>query len=290
MAGLNMFVDRIDDATGAQLEEMLRSAGYEFREVEYARFGAKGESVSVVLYTSGKLVVQGKGASDFRLHRLQELTGLPEPRLKVATIGCDEAGKGDYFGPIVAAAVAMTPEEEQFLDEIPLCDSKTLSDRQIAGAAEHLRNVVSHEVIVIGPRRYNELYAKFQNVNHLLAWAHGKAMLAVKDKTGIDHVLLDKFCDESVVKRALGARSSEIDLHSRPRAEDDPAVAAASLLARDAFVRGIDRLRHVAGRPLPKGAGSPVLKAGRELVKERGRGILAEVAKVHFRTTGQLGG
>ena len=290
MAGLNMFVDRIDDATGAQLEEMLRSAGYEFREVEYARFGAKGESVSVVLYTSGKLVVQGKGASDFRLHRLQELTGLPEPRLKVATIGCDEAGKGDYFGPIVVAAVAMTPEEEQFLDEIPLCDSKTLSDRQIAGAAEHLRNVVPHEVIVIGPRRYNELYAKFQNVNHLLAWAHGKAMLAVKDKTGIDHVLLDKFCDESVVKRALGARSSEIDLHSRPRAEDDPAVAAASLLARDAFVRGIDRLRHVAGRPLPKGAGSPVLKAGRELVKERGRGILAEVAKVHFRTTGQLGG
>jgi len=290
MAGLNMFVDRIDDATGAQLEEMLRSAGYEFREVEYARFGAKGESVSVVLYTSGKLVVQGKGASDFRLHRLQELTGLPEPRLKVATIGCDEAGKGDYFGPIVVAAVAMTPEEEQFLDEIPLCDSKTLSDRQIAGAAEHLRNVVSHEVIVIGPRRYNELYAKFQNVNHLLAWAHGKAMLAVKDKTGIDHVLLDKFCDESVVKRALGARSSEIDLHSRPRAEDDPAVAAASLLARDAFVRGIDRLRHVAGRPLPKGAGSPVLKAGRELVKERGRDILAEVAKVHFRTTGQLGG
>ena len=265
MAGLNMFVDRIDDATGAQLEEMLRSAGYEFREVEYARFGAKGESVSVVLYTSGKLVVQGKGASDFRLHRLQELTGLPEPRLKVATIGCDGAGKGDYFGPIVAAAVAMTPEEEQFLDEIPLCDSKTLSDRQIAGAAEHLRNVVPHEVIVIGPRRYNELYAKFQNVNHLLAWAHGKAMLAVKDKTGIDHVLLDKFCDESVVKRALGARSSEIDLHSRPRAEDDPAVAAASLLARDAFVRGIDRLRHVAGRPLPKGAGSPVLKAGREL-------------------------
>ncbi|MAB88038.1 MAG: ribonuclease HIII [Planctomycetes bacterium] len=290
MAGLNMFVDRIDDATGAQLEEMLRSAGYEFREVEYARFGAKGESVSVVLYTSGKLVVQGKGASDFRLHRLQELTGLPEPRLKVATIGCDEAGKGDYFGPIVVAAVAMTPEEEQFLDEIPLCDSKTLSDRQIAGAAEHLRNVVPHEVIVIGPRRYNELYAKFQNVNHLLAWAHGKAMLAVKDKTGIDHVLLDKFCDESVVKRALGARSSEIDLHSRPRAEDDPAVAAASLLARDAFVRGIDRLRHVAGRPLPKGAGSPVLKAGRELVKERGRDILAEVAKVHFRTTGQLGG
>ncbi|NRA96438.1 MAG: ribonuclease HIII [Planctomycetes bacterium] len=290
MAGLNMFVDRIDDATGEALEAMLRDAAYEFREVAHAHFGAKGESVSVVWYSSGKLVVQGKGASEFRLHRLQELTGLPTARLEVATIGCDEAGKGDYFGPLVAAAVAMTPAEEQFLDEVPLVDSKVLGDRQIGVAAEHLRNVLPHEVVVIGPRRYNELYAKFQNVNHLLAWAHAKAMLAVKDKSGVNHVLLDKFCDESVVKRALGARASEIDLLARPRAEDDPAVAAASLLARDAFVRGIDRLRHVAGRPLPKGAGSPVLKAGRALVKERGRSILTEVAKVHFRTTGQIGG
>lgn len=290
MAGLNMFVTKIDDAVGEKLEEMLQGVGYEFRDVAHARFGAKGEGVNVVLYTSGKLVVQGKGASEFRLHRLQELTGLPEPKLKVATIGCDEAGKGDYFGPIVAAAVAMTPSEEQFLDEVPLQDSKTLNDRQIAGAAEHLRNVLPHEVVVIGPRRYNELYEKFQNVNSLLAWAHAKAMLAVKDKTGIDHVLLDKFCDESVVRRALGARAPEIDLEARPRAEDDPAVAAASLLARDAFVRGIHRLRNVAGRPLPKGAGSPVLKAGRALVKERGRSILFEVAKLHFRTTDQLGG
>jgi len=290
VAGLKNFVSKLDRTCGEQLEALLRDLGYEFREVAYARFGAKGEGVSVVLYDSGKLVVQGKGASEFRLHRLQEIVGLPEPRLKVATIGCDEAGKGDYFGPLVAAAVAMTPEEEKFLDEVPLQDSKTLNDRQISQAAEYLRNVLPHEIVAIGPARYNELYRKFRNVNHMLAWAHGKAMLAVRDKTGIEHVLLDQFCDPGVVVRALGDRSQDIDLEARPRAEDDPAVAAASLLARDAFVRGIDRLKHVAGCPLPKGAGAPVLEAGRRLVEERGRGVLADVAKLHFRTTEQIGG
>lgn len=282
------FVTKIDADVGQRLQAMLQAAGYEFREVAYARFGAKGEGVNVVLYDSGKLVVQGKGAAEFRIHRLQEITGLPEPRLKVATIGCDEAGKGDYFGPLTVAAVAMTPEEEQFLDEVPLQDSKTLTDRQISEAAESIRNVLPHEVIVIGPAKYNELYPKFGNVNRLLAWAHAKAMLAVRDKTGIEHVLLDKFCDESVVYRALGARRGDVDLVARPRAEEDPSVAAASMLARDAFVRGIDRLKSVAGRPLPKGAGSPVLAAGRALVQDRGEGILSEVAKLHFKTTDQL--
>ena len=290
MAGSSNFVTKVEADIGARLEDLLRGAGYEFREVAYARFGAKGEGVNVVLYDSGKLVVQGKGASEFRVHRLQEVAGLPEPRLKVPTIGCDEAGKGDYFGPLVCAAVAMTPHEEQFLDEVPLVDSKTLSDRQISESAEHLRNVLPHEIVVIGPARYNDLYPKFQNVNRMLAWAHAKAMLSVHDKTGVEHVLLDKFCDESVVLRALGERQKELDFEARPRAEEDPAVAAAALLARDAFVRGIDRLKHVVGRPLPKGAGAPVLKAGKSLVQDKGREVLYDVAKLHFRTTEQIGG
>lgn len=288
MAGSAGFVTELERAPALRLESMLRDAGYEFRTVEHAVFGAKGEGVNVVYYGSGKLVVQGKGASDFRLHRLSEITGPPVARLKERTIGCDEAGKGDYFGPLVVAACALSPEEERFLDEVPLKDSKTLSDPQIRDAAEHLRGVLPHEIIVISPRRYNEMYASFGNLNSLLAWAHAKAMLAVAEKSGCKNVLLDEFCERGVVVRALGARVKDVDLVTRTKAESDPAVAAASILARDAFVRGLYRLRDVAGMPLPKGAGSPVLEAGRKLVKAKGRAILAEVAKLHFKTTDDL--
>jgi ribonuclease HIII len=284
------FVTQLDRDAGERLLARLEAAGFEFRDVAYARFAAKGEGVNVVLYTSGKLVVQGKGASDFRLHHLQEIIGLPEPRLLQATIGCDEAGKGDYFGPLVVAAVAMTPDEERFLDEIPLQDSKTLGDRQIAVAAESLRNVLPHEVIVINPPKYNELYRSFRNVNTLMAWAHAKAMTTVAERTGIRRVLLDKFCDEDVILRALGPKAALVDLETRPRAEDDPAVAAASLLARDAFVRSIARLARITGLPLPKGAGAPVLAAGRAFLQQRGRAALADVAKLHFKTTLDIGG
>lgn len=288
MAGLNSFVTELGEDAGVRLMSMLRDAGYEFRSVDHARFGAQGEGVSVVWYRSGKLVVQGKGASDFRLHRLSEITGPAAPRLKERTIGCDEAGKGDYFGPLVVAACALSPEEEQFLDEVPLQDSKTLSDHQVREAAEHLRNILPHAVIAIGPARYNEMYDSFGNLNKLLSWAHAKAMLEVVRKTGCRKVILDQFCDRSVVVRALGADVRELDLETCVRAESDPAVAAASILARDGFLRGLAKLKSIAGVPLPKGAGAPVLKAGRALLKEKGLAILREVAKLHFKTTDDL--
>lgn len=290
MAGLNTRVVTLDPDAGRRLREVLDAAGYEFYSVDHARFGARGEGVNVVLYNSGKLVIQGKGASDFRLMRLDGIVPRQEARLKKRTIGCDEAGKGDYFGPLCVAAVALSPEEEVFLDEVPLFDSKTLSDREVGQAAEILRNTLPHEIISIGPRRYNEMYETFGNLNALLAWAHAKAMLSVSEKTGCRDVLLDKFADVRVVERALGQRLKDVDLVARVKAESDPAVAAASILARDAFLRGLGRLGPVAGMPLPKGAGEPVLRAGRALVKARGEGILREVAKVHFKTTLALRG
>ena len=288
MAASAPSVIKLDKAQGKKLGQILEDAGYEFREVAYAMYGAKGEGVNVVFYNSGKLVIQGKGAADFKLHRLQEVTGPPEPLLKERTIGCDEAGKGDYFGPLSVAAVALGPDEEPFLDEVPLMDSKLITDRDIRTAAEHLRNVLPHEVIVIMPRKYNELYEKIGNLNTLLAWAHSKAMLAVYDKTGCKNVLLDQFANPQVVFKALGKRRGDIHLVTRTKAESNPAVAAASILARDAFLRGLYSLKSTAGVPLPKGAGSPVLKAGKALVKERGPMILKDVAKLHFKTTGQI--
>jgi ribonuclease HIII len=288
MAGLKTQVLTIDREASKRLRLILEEAGYAFHDVAYAQYGAKGENVSLVVYDSGKLVLQGKGVSDFRLMRLQPLLPAAVARLKERTIGCDEAGKGDYFGPLCVAAVALSPEEELFMDEVPLFDSKTLTDRDVGVAAEQIRNILPYEVISIGPKRYNEMYATFGNLNTMLAWAHAKAMLAVFDKTGCRNILLDQFAAREVVLKALGARRKDVNLVTRVRAESDPSVAAASILARDAFLSGLARLKSVAGVPLPKGAGDPVLRAGRALVTTRGRSILTEVAKVHFKTTQQI--
>ena len=148
-----MLVTTVDAEAAEKLRGALEVAGYVFRDMDHARFAAKGEGVNVVLYESGKLVIQGKGAEDFRDNRLLEAAGLPEARLQERTIGADETGKGDYFGPLVVAACALSPEEEPFLPSLGLSDSKTLTDAQALHAAASLEEVLPHEIIAIGPER-----------------------------------------------------------------------------------------------------------------------------------------
>lgn len=278
---------KMDASRAATLQSALESAGFEFGSAPYTTFTAKGEGVSVAYYTSGKLVLQGKEIAGF-LDRFVPECGTGSAIAREALVGADESGKGDYFGPLVCAAVALTPEMSQFLDEVPLRDSKTLSPRDIAEAADTLRRVLPYEIVMIGPAKYNELYPKFGNVNTLLAWAHAKAITSVVAKSGVKKVLLDKFCEERVVIRALGPVAAEIDFSMRVRAEEEPAVAAASILARDAFVRGLKSLEREIGHPLPPGAGSPTEKAAVSLVRTQGEIVLPRVAKMHFRTTEKI--
>jgi ribonuclease HIII len=287
---MNTLVLELNRAAAIALRDELERAGYEFREVDHALFAAKGEHVNVVCYTSGKLVVQGKGSPDFRLQRLGNAMPRPKATLKRALIGADEAGKGDYFGPLVVAACALSPELEPFLDEVPLVDSKLLSDGQAITAADSLATVLPHEVIVIGPRRYNELYEQFGNLNKLLAWAHARAIAAVAQKSGVKDVLLDQFTTQPLVQHNLDRANVDVNLEMRTKAENNPAVAAASILARAGFLRGLKRLEQEFGVRLAKGAGSPVLKAGRELIAAKGRRMLDDVAKLHFKTTIDIGG
>lgn len=287
---MNTLVLELDRARCGALRRDLEDAGYEFRKVDHALFAAKGEGVNVVCYLSGKLVVQGKGAADFRLQRLTDKVAPRSARLKEALIGADEAGKGDYFGPLVVAACALTPEVEKFLDEVPLIDSKRLTDQQALDGADVLQRVVPHEVIVIGPRRYNEMYEQFGNLNRLLAWAHARAIGEVVAKSGVRKALLDQFTTQPLVQDNLQKAQVDVDLAMRTGAESNPAVAAASILARAGFLRGLDRLKTVAGVKLPKGAGTPVLKAGRALIANKGRAVLDDVAKLHFKTTIDIGG
>lgn len=279
----------VDAAASRRLKAALTEAGFADHPTPHADFGFKGEGVTVVRYASGKLVVQGKDSRDFVAKWLPE-SAPKAPVLEAAMIGADESGKGDYFGPVVCAACALEPEVLQFLDEVPLKDSKTLSARDISEAADTLRRVLKHEIVVIGPRKYNELYDKFGNLNRLLAWAHATAIKKVVAASGVKRILLDKFCDQSVVERALGEARAGLDFRMEVRAESNPAVAAASILARDAFVRSLKKLEREFDCKLPLGAGAPVVKALQALVASKGRAILPDVAKLHFKTTELVGG
>jgi len=210
---------------------------------------------------------------------------------EAARIGTDESGKGDYFGPLVVAAVYVREAEEDFLAELGVRDSKRISDRRVTELAEVLTRRLPCVRVAIGPARYNELYASVGNLNRLLAWAHARALENVlAQHPEARRAVTDKFGDDSYVRRALLKRGREIELEQRVRAEEDRAVAAASVVARAEFLRRLERLSRQAGFPLPKGASASVEEAARRLIAEKGRAALPQFAKVHFKTTSRLGG
>ena len=204
-------------------------------------------------------------------------------------IGSDESGKGDYFGPLVVAAAALTRENWRALQVLGVMDSKSLTDARATSLAAEIRGAFPNEVIVIAPKRYNELWSKMRNVNRLLAWAHARAIENVAGRVPeATAAVADQFGDESLIRKALLERGRELRLIQMPRAERDPAVAAASILARAEFLRRLDALGREAGIRLPKGASAQVEAAARALVAARGRDALGDFAKLHFKTTARV--
>ena len=197
-------------------------------------------------------------------------------------IGVDESGKGDYFGPLVVAACFVGPEHMAELDGVK--DSKKLTDKQSLAIAGKIRATCPHSIIAIGPAKYNELYAKFANLNKLLAWGHARAIENVLELRPCSLVISDQFADPAGLKRQLFAKGKEVTLESRVRAEADIAVAAASILARAEFLRRLERLGDEFGIELPKGAGN-VIPTAKRFVEKYGRDKLGEIAKLHFKTT-----
>jgi ribonuclease HIII len=200
-------------------------------------------------------------------------------------IGIDESGKGDYFGPLVVAGVYLEPDQVPDLLLLGIKDSKQLSDRRALTLADELSSKVLSSIVAIGPKRYNELYEKMKNLNKLLAWAHARVLENLLQQVDCSRALSDQFGDERFILNALMEKGKKIRLEQRPKAESDPAVAAASILARAEFLRRLQKLSLEAGITLPKGASSLVEDAARMLVKRKGQQILQSFAKWHFRTT-----
>ena len=201
-------------------------------------------------------------------------------------VGVDESGKGDFFGPLVVAACYVGPEHYAELEGVK--DSKKLTDAQALALAEKIKKVCPHSVILMNPVKYNELYLKIKNLNHLLAWGHAQAIENVLEKQPADLIISDQFAaGGTVVKSKLKELGRKAQFVSRVRAESDLAVAAASILARAEFLKRLKGLSQEFGIDLPKGA-TNVIGTGKRFIQMHGAENLGKVAKMHFKTSGQV--
>ncbi|MEA1924472.1 MAG: ribonuclease HIII [Candidatus Altiarchaeota archaeon] len=203
-------------------------------------------------------------------------------------VGVDESGKGDFFGPLVAAGVYASSEGGDELVSLGVRDSKKLSDLRVCSLGKLIRDSFAYDVVVVNPPRYNELYSGMKNLNRLLAWAHCRVIENLLLRVDCSLVIADQFGDSYFIEDALMSEGRGIRLVQRPKAEDNPAVAAASILARDSFLKGLSRLSDLYGVNLPKGSSKRAVEAGRLFVELYGMGRLGEVAKLHFRVLGKL--
>ena len=303
----NSYVHTITPAQAEELRKLLESRGWEFANLPYARFKASGDHVAVVAYESGKLVVQGKGMEEFVLYTLEpQILHTFEYRTaeaaEIATAaeeiqfhgGIDESGKGDFFGPLIIAGVAVNAETGKKLRDLGVCDSKQIhSDAKILKLAAGIKQIApgAFTTVTLLPETYNRLYAKIGNLNRLLAWGHARVIENLLElQPGCPRMLSDKFGDERLIRNALMERGRQITLDQQVRAESDVAVAAASILAREGFINGMKKLSDLAGVTLPRGAGANVKALAMELFREKGADLFRSCAKLHFKTWHEISG
>jgi ribonuclease HIII len=299
---LAIYTCKLTDEQATALDAALRARDWKPRTVAYARFAYESPKANIVFYESGKLVVQGKGTQEFiefvlepevlKQARLGYETVL-NPDLLLPRIGVDESGKGDFFGPLCIAGVYINESVVQAWKDLGVRDSKNISsEKKIDELAEKIRKTPGCVVstVVIGNDAYNRLYVKMKSVNTMLAWGHARVienLMAQKHQMNPPPVkaISDQFAaSKSVVEKALMALGRELQLVQRHKAEEDLAVAAASILARDEFVKGLKKLEHQFGVELPKGASAAVDATAKKFVEEHGADALGRISKMHFRT------
>ncbi|MFH1073544.1 MAG: ribonuclease HIII [Candidatus Firestonebacteria bacterium] len=206
----------------------------------------------------------------------------------VPAIGVDESGKGDYFGPLVIAGVYAGEDIFEKLKSLNIRDSKLISDGRVRALALEIKKYAEYSVVVIGPKKYNELYAKFKNLNKLLAWGHARVIENLLEKTPAKKVISDKFGDDKFIRAALMEKGKKVELVFETKAERHFCVAAASILARAEFLSQLKKLSDSLGFELPKGASKEAEEGVIRLRDLKGCDIFKEVAKLHFKTTTKL--
>jgi ribonuclease HIII len=291
---------KLTDEQMTRLGALLARRGWSSGEVAYARFAYKNDAakVNVTGYESLKLVVAGKGTEEFVQMTLEpEITGAAKlgydevnhPDWFEAHAGCDESGKGDFFGPLIAATVIADKPAIEAWRKAGVQDSKKIAENRILELDRIIRGtpgVVAKLIHCHDMRQYNDLMGKrFYSQNHILAFQHARALQEALAEWPVPWGLLDQFTEDPLVARELAKLGvTGFELRMRTKAEEDPVVAAASIVARAEYVRQMVALSQKFGAPLQKGASAAVKVQAREIIARLGAPALRDFCKLHFRT------
>ena len=299
---MNSYTHALTNEQTTKLRALLEELGFDFSPKQYTLFFAQKNKLSVAVYEKGpKVLVQGRDVEEFVQFELEpKILGeaklgyeeVHSPEMFEPHFGVDESGKGDFFGPLVISGVYVDRGIGRKLLDAGVVDSKRIgSDNRIRALADTIRKTSLGlvETVLIGPAKYNELYEKFGNLNKLLGWGHARVIenLLAK-KPACPRSLSDQFADARVISASLLKHGRKIAIEQRPRAESDIAVAAASIVAREAFINWLERKSKELGIRLERGVSPSVKDTARKLVEMNGPDALREVAKVHFRTAHEI--
>ena len=270
----------------------------------YAIFQADEEDTVVTLYESGKVVFQGVSAdvdANFWKETEKILTGsYPEEKEKkkkeepedntdyyfISSIGSDEVGKGDYFGPIVVTASYVNKNDISFLEGLGVKDSKKITDEKII-------KKIPHETIILNNIEFNDMVRKGYNINKINSILHNRAILGLlkKDNYSYDMVVMDQFTPARNYFGYLKDTGDNIfrKITFTTKAEDKClSVACSSIISRYTFMNEMDKISKEVDKVLPLGASVMVDEAGKDLVNRYGKEILEKYAKINYNNTKKI--
>ena len=262
----------------------------------YAIFQAQEEDTIITLYNSGKCMFQGTSAFvDANMWKAQkdekEISDAVD-YINTTSVGSDEVGTGDYFGPLVVSACYVKKEDVLFLKELGCTDSKKIDDEKIKKIAPEIIKKIKYKSLILQNSEYNEKYSKENNLNKIKAIMHNKVLSAILEEIDEkpDYVIVDEFAKENRYYGYLNEIPNVVkDITFITKAETkNLAVASASIISRYIFLNEFDKLCDKYQLPLPKGSGKNVDVIGEELVGKYGKEVLDDCAKKNFSNTSRI--
>ena len=288
-------VIKVDEETKKKMIEYYEDKRRE-KTPPYAIFQAQEEDTIITLYTSGKAMFQGTSAFvDANMWKAikenDEEDKDTTDYINVTSVGSDEVGTGDYFGPIVVTSAYVAKEDIPFLKELGCTDSKKITDDKIKKIAPEIIKKVKYKSIILKNEEYNEKYSKENNMNKIKAIMHNKVLSLILDEVDKpDYVIVDEFARENRYYSYLSEIPNVVKgITFITKAESkNLAVAAASIISRYIFLGEFDKLCDTYHLPLPKGSGALVDEIGSEAVEKYGKDILNKIAKKNFSNTSRI--
>lgn len=294
-------VIRVSDKTK---EKMIKYYEDKKRDkvIPYVIFQAQDGDTVITMYESGKIMFQGTTA-DVDSSMWLEMDGQskkdsPEVKEKekkyyyCSSIGSDEVGTGDYFGPIVVTASFVKNEDIPYLEELGIKDSKKLTDEKILDIAPKVAKKISYKSLILSNQEYNEKHGSNNNMNKIKAIMHNKVLyqMVQQTKEKYDYIIVDEFARENRYYDYIkDMKEIQKGITFMTKAEDkNLAVACSSVISRYIFLKEFDKLSDSLHIPLPKGAGANVDVIGEEIVDKYGQDKLKEVAKLNFANTERI--